>query len=248
MFVTDLVRRNFSEPLLYGTPDRRSKKERERTMERFARKPLHIRRMILDRILNEDNHASVRETLGWKHMFPPLETLSSLPKFVGSTLFLVTVKHPVFWALSYHRHPIDSAFRVKKMRFSDFIRHPFLPTLRDNVTTAFYDSVIDFYADKTRGHRELAALGSRVEIVRYESLIADVGGFLHTLARQHGLQRKSEEPSIRTVSTKHSDAQFEDYRRGYRLERIREVVSAEDYEFILRKFGEENLVWLGYTS
>src|SRR2546423_2571643 len=101
-FLTDLIRRNFSVPLLSGTPDRPNRAERQRLMERVADRSSAVRRIVLDRIGDQENRRALPDTLGWKHMYPPIELLRTMPDFVAGTLFLVSVKHPVFWLISYH--------------------------------------------------------------------------------------------------------------------------------------------------
>src|ERR1051326_6688162 len=67
-FTTQLIRNNFHIPMMYGTPDRPNRADREKRMQAFAEQPLFIRRLILDRIGDEENRSTLRETLGWKHM------------------------------------------------------------------------------------------------------------------------------------------------------------------------------------
>src|SRR6478672_4172849 len=65
-FLTDLIRRNFSIPLLSGTPDRPNRVERERLLERVADRSSGVRRIVLDRISDQENRRALPDTLGWK--------------------------------------------------------------------------------------------------------------------------------------------------------------------------------------
>jgi hypothetical protein len=245
-FVSELIRRNFIVPLLSGTPDRPNRAERKTLMEGIAGESAALRSVVLDRISNEENRRSIAGTLGWKHMFPPIAQLQSMPEFAAGTLFVVTVKHPVFWALSFHRAPIDSVYKARKHTFSQFLRRPFVPTLRDGVEAPYFPSVIDFYAHKIDGYRELQESGVRFALVRYEMLLNDVPGFLNLLRREHGLRRRGKVAVIREASTNSSKATFDEFREKYRLDGVRDAVSAEDWDFIAGRFGAERLAWLGY--
>lgn len=245
-FVTDLIHRNFTVPLLFGMPGRAHRAEREKLMEGLAHEPIAVRRVVLDRIGEQENRCSISDTLGWKHMFPPLALLQSMPEFVDSTLFIVTVKHPVFWALSFYRAPIDVIYKFRRQDFSQFLRQPFVPTLRDGMEAPFYASVVEFYADKVEGYRKLAAMVPHFELVRYEDLLTDVPGFVDLLTEKYRLVRQSGETSLRETSTNHREGTFDSYREEYRLDRVREQVSSDDYDFIVQRFGRERLDWLGY--
>jgi hypothetical protein len=247
-FLTDLMRKNFSVPLLSGTPDRPNRAERERLMERVADRSSAVRRIVLDRIGDQENRRALPDTLGWKHMYPPIALLQTMPNFVAGTLFLVTVKHPVYWRVSYHRRPLDYIINCAKVDFSEFLRGPFVPTLRDGVDTPLYTSAIEFYAEKVDGYRRLCELAPRFELVRYENLLTDVPGFVEQLVSKHGLPRHSERPVIRETSTNHRESTFDEYRQEYRLDRVREAVSPDDYDFIMQNFGGERLTWLGYSA
>jgi len=247
-FLTDLIRRNFSIPLLSGTPDRPNRVERERLLERVADRSSGVRRIVLDRISDQENRRALPDTLGWKHMYPPIALLQTIPDFVAGTLFLVTVKHPVYWLLSYHRRPLDYIINCAKLGFTEFLHEPFVPTLRDSVETPLYSSAVEFYGEKVDGYRRLSELTPRFELVRYEDLLTDVPGFVEQLASKHGLPRHSDRPVIRETSTNRRESTFDEYRQEYRLDRVRDAVSSDDFDFIVQTFGCERLNWLGYRA
>src|SRR5262249_53975305 len=109
-FMTNLLRRNFSVELLPGTPDRPNRSERERMMARLEQYSDEGRGIVLDRIGALETRRALPSALGWKHMHPPIELLKASPELARTTLFIVIVKHPIFWAQSYQRHPINSYF------------------------------------------------------------------------------------------------------------------------------------------
>jgi hypothetical protein len=180
-------------------------------------------------------------------MSPPIEAIQA-SEFGMRTLFVVLVKHPVYWALSFKERPYDSFFRYDDMPFSQFVRHVFLPCERDNVPEVTYDSAVGLYAAKVDGYRALADLGVHFQLVRYEDLLRDVPGFLARLSELHGIPRRRDADVIREDSTKGDDEKLHDYQAKYRLDKVRDAVSAEDYAFIMEKFGRDRLAWLGYEG
>ena len=147
-----------------------------------------IRAILVNRLFDLEHERRMREMLGWKHMRPPVALLKAEPALAAATLFLVTVKHPVFWALSFQRHPYHDFLRPRRMEFSDFLRRIFIPMWRDNLDAAYCPSIVDMYASKVDGYRELARLGVAFELVRYEDLVRDVPGTVRAIAERHGLR------------------------------------------------------------
>ena len=246
-FLQELLRTNFASPQLPGGAG--VHEDREGTEEDLKPYKGLFKKIAIDRVSNLSNARSLPRTLGWKHMSPPTALLATTPEMAQSTLFIVTVKHPVFWALSYKRHPYNSYFPPAKMSFSAFIRHLFIPMGRDNVDAPYYRSVLELYAAKVDGYRALSSLGVPFELVRYEDLIADVSKFLRTIEEKYHLPRCSHSDIIRQETTKrHDSTTFEEFREKYKVEEAARVVSREDYEFILSTFGRERLTWLGYPE
>jgi hypothetical protein len=247
-FMTNLLKRNFSIEFLPGTPDRPNRAERERMMACVEQYSDVVRGIVLDRIGGLENRRALPSTLGWKHMHPPIDLLKAAPELAKETLFIVTVKHPIFWAQSYQRHPINSYFPVRKVGFGEFIRHPFIPNTRDNVDEPYFESIIDFYAAKVEGYRRLAGLGVLLEVVRYEELIQDVPFFLNFVSKKYGIPRQGEKAIVLQTSTKRAETTLEQFQEQYRLDRVAEGVSREDLDFILSRFGSDRLSWLGYEA
>jgi hypothetical protein len=248
-FLQELLRTNFAVPQLHGgAGDRQSQAARERAIRDLKDYKGILRKLVIDRLADLGNERALPRTLGWKHMSPPTTLLKAMPE-MANTLFIVIVKHPVFWALSYKRHPYHSYFSPAKMSFSTFIRHLFFPLIRDNVDAAYYNSVVELYAAKVDGYRALSSLGVPFELVRYEDLIADVSRFIRMIEQKYGLTRCSESEIIRQQTTKRNDSTtFEEFRDKYKVEDAASAVSREDYEFILSRFGKERLAWLGYPK
>ncbi|MBV9571351.1 MAG: hypothetical protein JO056_08930 [Alphaproteobacteria bacterium] len=247
-FLEHLLRNNFTQPLLEGTANKQEKKQRRQMV-----KPLDgklIAKIVKDRFdTRASNVRLLPEGLGWKHTSPPLKYLQSVPGRAAETLFLVLVKHPVFWSVSFLNRPYHSFFDYDGMTFSEFIRHPFVPTGRDNVEDPVYPSVVDLYAAKVDGYRKLIEMGVRHEIILYEQLIQDVGGFLARIGARHGLVRRYPDRDIvRDAATKNDIATLADYREKYRLDSVRSIVTPDDFDFIVQRFGTERLRWLGYSE
>jgi hypothetical protein len=245
-FVKGLLKRNFDVPMLRASLGQQyePRGDIKGTLEDHE---WLIRRIAVERFNGIVNARLIPHSFGWKHMSPPIEAIRA-SEFGMRTLFVVLVKHPVFWAQSFKERPYDSFFRYDDMTFSQFVRHVFLPCERDNVPEVTYDSAVGLYAAKVDGYRALADLGVHFQLVRYEHLLLDVPGFLARLADLHGLPRRHDADVIREDSTKGDDEKLQDYQSKYRLDKVREAVSAEDYEFIMEKFGRDRLAWLGYEG
>lgn len=247
-FLRNLMNKNFEIENVIGTPlnlvDDEAKAEFSASTEAL---PAWAKKLVRDRFAEEANRKHLKETLGWKHMAPPVLMLRKSPELTRNILLLVTAKHPVFWALSFHRHPYHDYFD-RKPDFSEFLRHPFIPTLSDNVAAPMYGSAIELYAAKVDAYRKLAKLDLTMELIRYEDLVADVPAFLDALSKKHGLVRRTETIKMLDTSTKGDERTFEDFQSTYKIESARAAVSSEDYNFIMSAFGADRLAWLGYPE
>jgi hypothetical protein len=246
-FLRRLLRKNFTATSLNGAANNDEKLRRKELVRGID--DWLIGMIIMDRF---DTHANdtrwVPENFGWKHTNPPVDYLKSVPERTAKTLFVILVKHPVFWMKSFQKRPYHSYFRYDSLTFHDFIRHVFVPTGRDNVNTLVYSSVVELYAEKIDGYQRLVEMGVRHELVRYEDLVADVSGFLQRLESKHGLIRREDEHIMIDASTKGDAARLADYKEKYRLDKIKELAAPEDYNYIIETFGRERLRWLGYPD
>ncbi len=246
-FTKDLFRRNFRLALFGAAPERVEPAKLHDIVKQMRDYDWLVKRIVYDRFTAQANRKHMRATLGWKHMHPPLDFLATVPDVLSSTLFVVTVKHPVYWALSFYKHPYHSYFQMKGLSFSEFIRHIFIPTSRDNVEAPYYPSIVDLYAEKIDGYRKLSELAPFFELVRYEVLLGSVPEFLKLLETKYGLSRRPGRERIRQESTKKNvEMTFADFQSKYQLDKIAQAVSAPDYDFILSRFGKDRLAWLGY--
>jgi hypothetical protein len=240
-FLTDLIKKNFTTPVLLGsTPGEYDE------LGLCTPEPSLVRNVIRDRQTHLANRRAIPDTLGWKHMSPPIDFLKAMPQLAATTLFLIIVKHPVFWALSFHRRPYSSYFDSRKLNFDEWLRQIFIPTARDNVEQAFYPSAMGIYAAKVDGYRRLAELQVPFELIRYEELISDIPRFLRRLEVKYRLPRQRRRDVIRRTSTKGDKRELGDFLAQYRLDRVTASVSADNYDFIISSFGEDRLRWLGY--
>lgn len=246
-FLHGLVKKNFTLSSLSGAANDDEKRRRRQAVKGID--DWVIGRLVKDRF---DTHANntrlVRETFGWKHTNPPVEYLKSVPERTAKTLFIILVKHPVFWMNSFYKRPYHSYFNYDSMSLHDFIHHIFVPTGRDNVDATIYDTVAELYGAKIDGYRRLVEMGVPYQLVRYEDLVSDVPGFLRRMEASHGLRRRREQDLVREAGTKGDDATLADYKEKYRLDKVRDIVSPADYEYIIEKFGRERLAWLGYPE
>lgn len=248
-FVRSLLNRNFDFEMLAGNVQGDETPEDRKEIARDLREyDWLIKMIVFDRMSAMANEKVLPETLGWKHMSPPVELIRSMPGRTANTLFVVVVKHPVFWALSFYRHPYHSFIRPKGMTFSEFLRKVYVCGGRDNVETAMFESFIGVYAAKVDGYRRLSQLDVPFELVRYEDLLTDIPGFLARMESKFGLARSRKREFVLGQSTKGDDIDLEGFKEKYRLENVRTAVSPEDYTLIMDHLGRERLAWLGYPE
>lgn len=248
-FVRSLIKSNFEVGMLGGSlADEATVEGRKNALALLEGYDWAIRTAVMERLNSAANVAALPATLGWKHMSPPIELLKAMGEKAKQIFFVAVVKHPVFWTSSFFRHPYHSMIRSEGLSFEEFIRKIYVPSGRDNVDAAVYRSVVDLYAAKVDGYRRLSELGLPFELVRYEDLLQDVTAFLARIGDKFGLPRRRDGDVIKKKGAKGGSAGLADFQRRYRLEMVREVVSPEDYTFIMEKFGAARLAWLGYEE
>lgn len=247
-FLGELLHNNFATQGLRGSnKSEDAKHERADLRRRVAEQRQLVRLIVEDKRLSLQYPEHIAKSFGWKHASPPIEFLKSVPDRAARTLFIVVVKHPVYWALSFHKRPYHTYFpATKALSFQEFLHHIFIPSGRDNVGAPVYASAIELYAAKVDGYRRLAELGVPFELIRYEEMLRDIPGVLEQLAAKYKLGRRHADWIVRSDSTKERNVSIEDYREKYRLDRARDIVPPEEYDFIMKTFGAGRLAWLGY--
>jgi hypothetical protein len=251
-FLHQLIRANFQTPLVSQRVGKQTElKKISAKFKDVADKPYRhvLTNIVINRYHEQHVARTMRETAGWKHTAPPVKMIKRSPEWREKTLFVIVVKHPVFWLRSFKKRGYHNYFKTGETDFSEFLRQIYIPASIDNVRALTYDTIVKLYAAKVDAYRKLSELGVACELVRYETLIEDPAKFLDTLAAKFALEKKKDVYVIPTDSTKATDPrQLEEFKKDYALENVSKLVSPEDYAFIMSTFGKERLTWLGYEA
>jgi len=141
---------------------------------------------------------------GWKHGFPPPDIPAA-----DNCLFVVIHRHPYDWIRSFHRNPWHSAWELRNLDFSEFIRrewwcvwdqhafkNPDDPVYgkemmgdRDPDTGKRFANVLKLRSAKLRSWLQLQDRVPHCIHIRYEDLSADPETVLADLASRFNLHR-----------------------------------------------------------
>jgi hypothetical protein len=179
---------------------------------------------------------------GWKHGCPPVDAIMAAIHR-DQTCFVCISKHPVSWLQSLHKRPYNPVERGPE-DFSDFIRHDWLLTPRDNVTGRERVNVIDLWNLKYRAFLDLKTKPLKTLVVTYEALMHDPGAFLARV--EEHLLKKVEDFTWDLPSTKGDAMDFEDYQQKYELKNVASLCSPEDFAFIMSRVDAAVMEELGY--
>ena len=98
-------------------------------------------RFYFEEAMQDDGHLRHNEqSLGWKHACPPLEIIQRYPHLEQLVCVVIT-KDPYSWIHSFYRRPYHKLY-MKELSFSEFIRHYWLTTRRDNLAVSIFKKPI----------------------------------------------------------------------------------------------------------
>lgn len=182
---------------------------------------------------------------GWKHARMPNlpQDRTRYPEGLG---FIAITKNPYAWLQSLHRRPYQGVHHnvARPLSFSEFLRKPW-PTVRRECGPAEYANPVQMWNDKVRSYEALREYGPAL-ILPYESIIADIGAFVHTAARVFGLADPAQ-VQVPGSSTKKDGRTTEDIVRFYLSGEWATSLSAADLDFINRELDHTQREKFGYS-
>ena len=185
---------------------------------------------------------TVRRNLGWKHRLPPDAAELAGPGSSGRTArFLTLVKNPYSWVLSMLRRPYSAARSYASLE--ELVTSPWHTVGRECAPAQFPDAVAMWNA---KAAANLALPAGRTANLRYEDLIADPEARIDALARDLGLERRSEKFWNEQSSTKGSAQTFDDYRSYYLEGRWRGKLSDGEVGLISARLDPAVMSAYGY--
>lgn len=149
---------------------------------------------------------------GYKHFFPQAALDNA-----EDCLFIVLYRDPIAWLRSLHRSPWHVAPPLRRLPFSQFIRHqwwciwdrkagksrrdPLFGTEmmfeRDPVTGERFENVLKMRSAKIREWEALHTQVPHSVSITFEQLRADPDGFVHRLTREFDLRPTGEFNAVR---------------------------------------------------
>lgn len=210
-FLNRVINRNFDVPLLAGTQPMKT----EEIAAIVNTLPPKQRRIGWEMVLDTDMRRIDNENFGWKHACPDFANFERYSDAAAETLFVVVSKHPLAWAASFYRRPYHCLFNRNDMSFSDFIRHPWIATSKENIHPAIVPNVIDLWNIKHRGWLELDQRGYPVHFIRYNDLVTDFQGEMGKLGEKLAKKHPGKAYSNIERSTKADGRSLDEIRNEY---------------------------------
>jgi hypothetical protein len=201
-----------------------------------------LRGQFRSAVVDLDCARTIGSDFGWKHGVPPFDAISSAPH-AKYTLFICVAKHPLSWLRSLAGRPYNPVERAPE-NFSEFIRHDWALTSRDNLPDHGRINVVDLWNVKNAAFATLAARTERCVLVAYEQILLAPSGFFDSVGRHLIARRRDIEWSL--PSTKGDDMSFESYRAKYRMDGIAVDIPEDDLAFIKKRIDPELMKAFGY--
>lgn len=185
---------------------------------------------------------TVRRNLGWKHRLPPgAAELAGHGSSGRTARFLTLVKNPYSWVLSMLRRPYSAGRSYASLE--ELVTSPWHTVGRECAPAQFADAVAMWNA---KAAANLALPAGRTANLRYEDLIADPEARIDALARDLGLERRSERFWNEQSSTKRTGQTFDDYRSYYLEGRWREKLGDGEVRLISMRLDPAVMSAYGY--
>jgi hypothetical protein len=205
---------------------------------------------ILEReeLTDEAIRRDLSTDFGWKHGCAPFDVLERNRLQAMDVLFLIIHKHPADWLKSFHRKPYNSLEPIRKMSFSEFLRHPWPASAKENLPRSAAANPIDLWNTKHRSWLALRERGYRAIYIKNSDFLASFEEAIAPLAAF--LPRKNpDRPFINlTKATKGSTDSIVDLKSRYVDKSPFEGYSDLDKQFVEQQIDQEVLSKLGYGA
>ena len=181
-----------------------------------------MRRLVLDRLIDEQRRLEYPDNYGWKHARVLVEDLDKSPHR-SSTLFVFLIRNPWRFVSALHRRPYN-LFPAPSSDLNSFIDSQFLANERDCMPSLLIGNPVDFWNEKVKSYFNCSDVIDNSIICYYEDLVVSIEEFIDAIRPVCDISGKIRTP---INSTKKEDKTFDDYRR--------EVISYDP----IRALGEE---------
>lgn len=202
----------------------------------------HEQLIMREALLDDAIKHRERLDLGWKHACPPLEVIQRFPD-LAQTLFVILTKDPYAWLLSLHKRPYHKLYS-QALSFSDFIRHYWLTSGKDNIPWSVLKNPVHLYNLKLNAYQDLAQLKCHFIHLKYRDFVEHFSSAMDTLALylnpKHGCW------VLPLKSSKNDGITFYDYQQKYAQEKVLAHISPEDLDFINQNLDPELMHFWGY--
>lgn len=241
-YLAELAERNLCASLLPGRVDDGD------TLTQFTRRlsrllpslTHHWHEAARDRFFD----ATFAENLGWKHMNPDPARIG--PEAMASVRFLMVVKNPYAWLLSFHQRPYHVGAR--QTRFEDFLnRRLTVMQRRENIGSEPLTPV-EVWNRKMCGYQALLDAADHAVIARYEDFLADEAATLKKVARVLGIAIRDRHLSVpEGIKRNDMEKPRTDYVEYYLREYWREKLTPAALEIINAQLDPNVVSRLGYV-
>jgi hypothetical protein len=194
-------------------------------------------------IVDLDSRRTMLSDFGWKHGAPPIEEIRCATH-ARHTLFVCVAKHPAAWLRSLAQRPYNPIQPVPD-DFSEFIRHSWQLTTRDNLPEYDCIEVVDLWNMKNAAFQKLRSVAAKCLVIPYEALLQDPARFLQQVSAH--LVSKRDEHVWSLPSTKGDGMTFEQYREKYKTETVCRSISKEDLLFMAGRVHLPTMREFGYS-
>ena len=193
-------------------------------------------------LLDMDSQRTIQSDFGWKHGVPPAETIIAAPH-ARHTLFIAVTKHPLSWLHSLMERPYNPVEKPPR-DFSQFIRHEWKLTGRDNIPGRDRINIVDLWNVKSAAYHGLGAVVGSSIVVAYEKILSDPSGFLTDVGSYLIAKRRKLVWSL--ASTKDDEMSFEQYRDKYTMEGPSLPLTASDVDYVKARIDPSLMEAFGY--
>lgn len=167
-----------------------------------------MRRLVLDRLIDEQRRLEYPDNYGWKHARVLVEDLDKSPH-KNSTLFVFLIRNPWRFVSALHRRPYN-LFPSPSSDLSSFIDSQFLANERDCMPSLLIGNPVDFWNEKVKSYFDCSDVIDNSIICYYEDLVISIEEFIDAIRPVCDIFGKIRTP---INSTKKEDKTFDDYRR-----------------------------------
>jgi len=182
---------------------------------------------------------------GWKHAQVDIARIMRNPRSM-ETLFLILTKNPYSFLLSLYKKPYH--YKLKKSDFESFLQSSW-ETVGFEHGPARYANPVELWNAKNKAYLDLHCSGLKVEMIRYEDLVADPVAIFEHLYVKYNLRKTNNFFSNITKSMKgEREKDFAFYKKYYLQQEWKEKLTDLEITIINRFIDYDTLKKVGYQT